>query len=115
PIRRLAFAHSPGRWHFKAPCCGRPVGILLAAVTNDGCILDWRCRRCAGERPVAWRLGPAERVHRAAERAAAAPARRRWEKPHDYAKRLRRAALARQHAAGLRAADVTRLEKWLGR
>jgi hypothetical protein len=116
PLERLPFHQSPGRWHFRCPCCGDLRGVLLDVAVggtlraNPAAVaLGWACRTCAGlPKSRAWPLSVSQRLDNALERAAD-ERRRPGEKARDWRRRRQWAALA---IAKARETDSKTVENW---
>src|SRR5262245_43698709 len=115
PIERLPFCRSPGRWHWRCPCCGELKGVLVE-VDNTGSraspaarVIGWACRTCAGlPKSRAWGLSPSQRLDHALEKATD-EVRHRGEKARDWRRRRKRAAQAIAKAEAMDRQVVERL------
>ena len=125
-IERRPFWHSPGRWHWLCPSCGRLVHLLAEVSPKvpggrgrpsqrqpdpTALALGWGCVACAGLQPSrSWSLSPARRLDLALERAAD-DRRHVGEKAKAWRRRRERAA---RTIARAQATDVNALERLAG-
>jgi hypothetical protein len=100
PIERLPFHQSPGRWHWRCPCCGELKGVLVdvddtsSRASPAARVIGWACRTCAGlPKSRAWGLRPSRRLDNALEKAND-EGRHPGEKACDWRQRRQRAAQA---------------------
>jgi hypothetical protein len=115
-VERLPFHRSPGRWHWRCPCCAELKGVLVevsdtSARSNPAArLIGWACRTCAGlPKSRAWGLSSSQRLDNTLERAAEAEVRRPGENARDWRRRRQRAALSIAKARELDGKTVKRL------
>lgn len=115
-LERLPFHQSPGRWHFRCPCCDEPRGVLVEVAVEGtpranpvAVALGWACRTCAGlPKSRAWPLSVSERLDNALDRAGEIR-RKPGEKARDWRRRRQRAQDARRKAGETDALIASRL------
>ena len=117
PLERLPFHQSPGRWHWRCPCCGQLKGVMVEVDDSTPRAplhvrqIGWTCRSCAGlPESRAWPLSPAQRLDNALDRAGEID-RRPGEKARDWRRRRQRATLAIAKARDMDDQTVERLTR----
>ena len=114
-VERLPFHCSPGRWHWRCPCCGELKGVLVGVddttlrASPAARVIGWGCRTCAGlPKSRAWPLTVSQRLDNALEKATD-ESRHHGEKACDWRRRRQRAVQAISKAEAMDGQVVERL------